>query len=694
MEPGVWRDEGRRLAILIACHAVSMSYSLFLAGATQGIPTIWTANAIVAVGLLVLRPRNGAVLIGVSSLVHMALQLLVRDPLVFVGLVTVLDGVHAVALAALLRAVGCRGRLRNMRSLIVVIAVSSAFTAAWSVITSGLLNLSAGDGFWLGWLDWTIPNTLGAAIALPIGLVLLDRRHAEGFPAGRMEVAGYVALMAVASATLYSMNLPIRVLLLAPMLVAVFRGGPRAIALLIIASLAAAIPAILHHTGLEGTSARTMLRSAQASHLALYLAGMMGGLALGRQARLQAMLVRRTATARAAQARAQAASKAKSEFLATMSHEIRTPLNSILGFTALVADDASLSTENRRRLELVTRAGQSLAELINDLLDLSKVEAGRLDLNLGPVSPAAVLRDAAAIVAPTAQAKGLSLEVSIAPDDTDAMFNLDEARLRQVLLNLLANAVKFTAQGAVSARLTLGPTPGAIRFDIADTGIGIAPDVQSRLFQRFSQADSSISRSYGGTGLGLAISRALVRHMGGDIGVESSLGQGARFWIELAAERSLSQVTEAVTATAVEASAARVLLVDDHPMNRELGQALLTLAGCDVVTAEDGVQAADAARAGGFDVILMDVHMPQMDGLAATRAIRALDGLAGAVPIVALTADVRADQVARCREAGMDDHVPKPINRDQLLAAVSRALEMGVTGNPSSTQAARAQADR
>jgi len=674
---GVRRLEGGRLAALVAAFAASMAYSLFLAGATQGIPTIWTANAVVAVGLLTLSWRNGMALLAIASAIHVAFQLAVGDPPVFIGIVTALDGAHAVAMALLLRAVGCRGRLRDMRALIVTILTATAFTAAWSVVTNGCLELAAGHSFWNGWLDWAIPNTLGAAIALPIGLVLLDRRHAEGFPAGRLEIAGYVVAMAAISALLYSVSVPIRVLLLAPMLFAVFRGGPQAIALLIVASLAAAIPAILHRTGLDGELARNALRSAQASHLALYLTGMMGGLALGRQARLQALLVRRTAAARAAQARAQAANQAKSDFLATMSHEIRTPLNSILGFTALVADDASLSDENRRRLELVTRAGQSLAELINDLLDFSKVEAGRLELNLGPVSPAAVLRDAAAIVAPTAQGKGLALDVTVTAGgaEPDAAFALDEARLRQVLLNLLANAVKFTAQGVVSARLILGPDRGALRFEIADTGIGIAPDVQARLFERFSQADSSISRSFGGTGLGLAISRALVRQMGGEIGVQSELGQGARFWINLVAEPALVAHQPDVAEAPVEAAAARVLLVDDHPMNRELGQALLTLAGCDVVTAEDGVQAVEAARAGGFDVILMDVHMPVMDGLAATRAIRGFGGAVGAVPIVALTADVPADQVARCREAGMTDHVAKPINRDQLLAAVGRALE-------------------
>lgn len=225
----------------------------------------------------------------------------------------------------------------------------------------------------------------------------------------------------------------------------------------------------------------------------------------------------------------------------------------------------------------------------------------------------------------------------------------------------------------MEARLAIGED-GVLSFEVADTGIGIAPEVQSRLFQRFTQADSSISRAYGGTGLGLAISRALVNRMGGDIAVESVLGQGACFRIRLSAEPATLTAAVAPAKDPERTSAARVLLVDDHPMNRELGHALLTLAGFEVATAEDGAQAVEAAAAGGFDAILMDVHMPRMDGLAATRAIRALGGAVAGVPIIALTADVRTDQVAHCREAGMDDYVAKPIHREELIAAVSRAV--------------------
>jgi signal transduction histidine kinase/ActR/RegA family two-component response regulator len=671
----------RRLAALTAAYAAAIAYSLFLAGATLGVPTIWTANAVLIAGLLTLGRRQGALLIGLAAAIHVALELIAGDPPRFVFIVTVLDSLQVVATAAVLRLLRLPAKVRDMRGLLKLTAASTLFTAAAALVANGVLSWSAGGSFWSGWSDWMTSNVLGVAMILPTALILLDPQHRKGFPAKTSEAIATMALVGATSVVVFSTAEPLQVLLFAPLLLAVFRGGPRAAALLVTVSLALSIPTVLFRTGINPTLALAPLRYAQLFHLMLYAVCLAAALALSRQARLQGQLVRRQAVARAAQARAQAASQAKSDFLATISHEIRTPLNSILGFAALVAEDSDLSAENRRRLDLVGRAGRSLAEIVNDLLDFAKLESGRLDLNLEPISPAALLRDAVAIVAPAAATKHLDLTAEIETSggvDEGALFALDETRLRQVLLNLLGNAVKFTASGGVAARLTLGPAPGALRFEVTDTGIGIAPDVQPRLFQRFSQADSSISRSYGGTGLGLAISRTLIDQMGGEIGVDSALGEGARFWIELTAQPAAPAAAAAVTAVTIEPMAdrpPRVLLVDDHPMNRELGQALLVLAGCEVATADDGIQAVDAARAGGFDLILMDVHMPGMDGLAAARAIRALPGPAAAVPIIALSADVLPEQIARCRQAGMDDHVGKPIHRDELMAAVARALE-------------------
>jgi signal transduction histidine kinase/ActR/RegA family two-component response regulator len=681
----------RRLAVLLLAYLACMSYSLFLAGATHRIPTIWTANAVVVAGLMILPRRHGAALLSLTALLHVVVELCVGDPPRFVFVVTVLDTVQIAGTAFLLRALRMPTRVRNMRGLLGLTTVSTALTAIASIGINGLLALSAGRAFWEGWTNWTTSNVLGAAIALPTILILFDRRHQQGFRVLPGEAVLSVAFILAATIVVFSTDASLQVLLFAPALLAVFRGGPRAAAVIVTASLAATIPTILHRVGLERKVVVPLLHHALIFHLVLYAVCLAAALALSRQARLQALLVRRQAVARAAQAKAQAANQAKSDFLATISHEIRTPLNSILGFAALVGEDAGLSPENRRRLGLVVCAGRSLAEIVNDLLDFAKVEAGRMDLTLEPVSPAALLRDTAAIIAPAAEAKDLPLSVVVettGDGDEAALLALDETRLRQVLLNLLANALKFTAQGQVTARLTIGPAPGDLRFEVTDTGIGIAPAVQARLFRRFSQADSSISRSYGGAGLGLAISKALVTQMGGEIGVDSVPGEGSRFWIQLtAAVVAADQAPAAGPTTLDTARTPRVLLVDDHPMNRELGHALLTLAGCEVSTAEDGAQALESARLGCFDLILMDVHMPGMDGLAAARAIRALPGPEAAVPIIALSADALPDQIARCRAAGMDDHVAKPIHREELVAAVARALTSASRAPPSTAEA-------
>ena len=679
-----------RLAALVCAYVCGLGYSLFLAGATHNIPTIWTANAVAIAAFLVLNRRQAVAFMLVTAVLHATLELTIGASARFVALVTVLDTVQTAGTAALLHGMRVPTRVRDPRSLFTVIVAASALTAIGAILVNGLIAISGGHAFFRRWGDWTTSNVLGVAVILPVALILMDRRHREGFHVRPLEAAATLLLVIAISSWVFVNDATLQVLLFAPALLAAFRGGPRAVAVVVTTSLAVAIPAVLHRTGLDIRVALSPLRHALLFHVVLYAVSFVAALALSRQARLQALLLRRQSAARAAQNRALAASQAKSDFLATISHEIRTPLNSILGFAALVADDPNLSPENRRRLDLVSRAGRSLAEIVGDLLDFAKVEAGRLDLALTPTSPAALLRDAVAILAPEAAAKGLYLRTVCAAEgegDVDRTLALDETRLRQVLMNLLANALKFTAQGGVTVKLTAGPEPGALRFEVSDTGIGIAAEVQARLFQRFSQADSSISRSYGGTGLGLAISKALVTRMGGAIGVESQLGEGARFWIALTAEPAA--VPPPAVAPAPETTterAARVLLVDDHPMNRELGKALLTLAGCETITADDGAQALRAVQAGDFDLVLMDVHMPGMDGLAAARAIRALTGPVAAIPIVALSADVLPEQIARCRAAGMDDHVAKPIRREELIAAVARALQ-GAAERPAAANA-------
>jgi PAS domain S-box-containing protein len=374
-------------------------------------------------------------------------------------------------------------------------------------------------------------------------------------------------------------------------------------------------------------------------------------------------------------ARAEAAAAAKADFLANMTHELRTPLTAILGFAGVLRQSRTLAAQDARQAGLIHDASQTLLGVIGDVLDFSKLEAGAFELDPEPFDPIATARSAAAIVAEQAQAKGLTLTTRI--DETAPSLVGDAPRLRQVLLNFLSNAVKFTRQGGLELALTHTPHGELcrLRIEVRDTGIGIDEEQIGALFTRFTQADASVSRRFGGTGLGLAISKEIVEAMQGRIGVSSTVGEGSTFWLEADLPPAGDWTATAEAAAGPEGfdRPIRALVVEDNAVNRELLTTLLTPFGVEIDTADDGAEAIEAVGRGRYDIILMDMQMPVMDGLTATRRIRDLrDRDAAATPIVAMTANVLPEQVARCREAGMDDHLGKPINLPQLLAAIDR----------------------
>ncbi len=367
------------------------------------------------------------------------------------------------------------------------------------------------------------------------------------------------------------------------------------------------------------------------------------------------------------------AATAKSDFLANMSHELRTPLTGILGFSELLQKSKSLTLADARSADRINTASRTLLTVVNDILDFSKMEAGAVELEAEALDPVRLMNDALDMIGEAAAGKGLALRLDVT--GTPVPLIGDPVRLRQVLFNLVNNALKFTSRGEIVGSVAftaLGDKTCRIRFAVRDTGIGIPEDKRSLLFERFSQADSSITRQFGGTGLGLAICKRIVTLMNGAIDVDSRLGEGSVFWLEVELPIADRQAvdTHAQAVDDLDGFKARALVADDHPVNQELLRILLEAVGVDVHVVGDGAQAIDAYQSGAFDIILMDVQMPVMDGPEATRRIRALEGQGMRIPIIAMTANVMSEQIETYLAAGMDAHLGKPIDSTALIETV------------------------
>ena len=395
------------------------------------------------------------------------------------------------------------------------------------------------------------------------------------------------------------------------------------------------------------------------------------------------------AETKAARFEAEAANKAKSEFLANMSHEIRTPLNGVIGVAAALSQ-SELSTAQHDMVELIVTSGQTLERVVSDVLDFSKIEAGRLEFDIQPFDLRAELGRLLDLFRVRAEEKGLTFEVVFGAAATGRYLG-DVVRIKQVLGNLLSNAIKFTGEGRVRARIDLrggeGEAPAMVLLEVQDSGIGFDEDFARRLFQRFSQADGSITRRFGGTGLGLSICQTLVEMMGGRIAAQSKPGRGSRFQAVIPLKRC--EPDAAGDAEAADDPAAwvrdsrpgvlRILLAEDHDINRKVAELLLAPVGAVLVKVENGEEAIQAFGSEPFDLVLMDMQMPVMDGLAATTAIRGIEAAEPGrrrTPIVMLSANAMRQHAEQALAAGADFHLAKPVTGATLLAAVARALDL------------------
>ena len=543
----------------------------------------------------------------------------------------------------------------------------------------------------LAFVDQPLPGLwLAAALALVLaGVALTDQSDRERDPRRRETIARRLLVATVLNSGLYAVaalvlwqshtigaHLFTLVMFFISMVYVLMQYyAARRLFMMVIAPYVGALAFIAVQSAKKGVAEGHVwvALSLAAGALALFnfLATARGSLSRSRSALRQA---RALATER--EAAAEAANTAKSAFLATMSHEIRTPLTGVLGMAQAMAADPLPETQ-RGRLTVIRQSGETLLAILNDILDLSKIEAGKLTLESAVFDLDELAEGAHAVFGAMAESRDLKFQLTIEPA-ARGWYQGDPTRIRQILYNLISNALKFTSDGGV--RVTLAGAEQGLRLEVADTGVGIPPDALEGLFDKFTQADASTTRRYGGTGLGLAICRELAQMMGGSVAAASVVGQGSIFTVDLPLRRAAApaQLRTETRPSEVELDSAgiKVLAAEDNAVNQLVLKTLLAQIGVTPVVVDNGLMAVEAWRREAWDLIFMDVQMPEMDGLAATAAIRHAERAGGRrrTPIIALTANALTHQIAAYREAGMDGHVAKPIEAARLFEALQAAV--------------------
>ena len=674
---------------------------------------IWPANGVMLAAALQLHRRQAIRVLAVCFVLNIIGNVVRGDPQPMLWLNAVLN-VGEVCLAALIarRVSGAAMDLRRPKRL--------ANFALMAVIPAVLLSAFAILSVVGPMRGYTVPiylftlhrffdmETLGLLLIAPaLLLIAKSHRFRSTAPASAVETGVIVSLLLAVTALVFFQSVAPAIFVIFPFLLLVsFRTSPSWVAgsMIGIAVIGAAAtmtghgPVMMTHlTPLPGLEqVPPVLRQLSVYYLfvlGVIVTALPVSTSMSERRRLVERLERRTVAAHEARLRAEEADAAKSRFLALMSHEMRTPLNSVAGYAEVLARRADLDPVALEHLGHIQRSGDALLLLVEDVLEISR---GDDVLSLTPLSLTEIVASAVAPSQIAADEKGLSIVVDIRPDARPTLIG-DRRRLRQALHHLISNAVKFTERGAVTVRADR--IDGEVLIAVTDSGCGLDMAGADRLFGAFVQGDDSISRAHIGAGIGLTLVQRHATLMGGSVVVDSHPGDGATFTLLLPLE--LADVSAPIAQTPAggitiadeleegdDDRPARILVVDDHPANREVARLMLTAIGCEVTEAVDGEEAITMAAAQPFDLILMDVRMPRVDGLAATRAIRASGN---PVPILAVTADAMPEDAARCIAAGMDDHLPKPISHHALYAAMERLLS-GESGAPDLSELEDAEA--
>lgn len=670
------------VALFAACMAVG-----HWSAATYQAVVAWPANGVMLAALLQLRRRDAIAVLAACVAINLGGNVLRGDSQPFLW-VNVLSNLMQVVVAGVLARRFCGAALdmrrprRLARFVLLAAAPAVALTTTLIVALATVLRGYSPSLAGFLWGHLFSMELLGLLIVTP-SLLLLARAHRFGqvASASRTETVLLFGLLVAAVVIAFGQTSTPTLYLVIPALVLIaFRLSPpwTAAALILTTvlsgcfTLAGGGPVALTQTGFDPDLAGVppLMRRMGVFHIFLIVAALTAlpvSTFVTERRRLISRLKARTDAALEARRRAEDAVAAKSRFLALMSHEMRTPLNGVTGYADLLTRRDDLADDAREQVEAVRRSSDALLMLVEDVLEFSR---GGDELRAEPFMAADLLAEASAPARLAAEAKCVDVILEIAPA-AEARFCGDRRRLRQALHHLIGNAVKFTDLGEV--RVRADHDGAALTFVVSDTGCGIAPDLAPRLFDAFAQGDDSIRRRHMGAGVGLALVRAQAERLGGRISFDSTPGRGSVFTLTVPL-----QALSAPTASPGDAETAdrplRVLIVDDHPVNREMVRLMLTALGCETAEAVDGIDAVDRAASGAFDLILMDVRMPRMDGLAATRQIRALPTAVAGTPILAVTADAMPEDAARCLAAGMDGHLAKPITQARLCAAIESVL--------------------